>query len=109
GIWGVTAHGIAQRTREIGIRVALGAQTSQIMWLFARSTGLLLVVALLLGAAGALLAGPLLGAFLVQVGGRDPVTLVAVATLLATVALAASLIPARRASRLDPVTALRRD
>lgn len=109
GIWGVTAHGIAQRTREIGIRVALGARSSQIVWLFARSTGALLAIGLLIGGAGALLAGPLLSAFLVGVTGRDPLTLVTVAALLSTVALAAAVIPARRASRVDPVAALRRD
>jgi putative ABC transport system permease protein len=109
GIWGVTAHAITQRQREIGVRIALGARTSQIVWLFARGTGGLVALGLALGAAGALMTGPLLGSFLVQTDARDPLTLVAVAALLAAVALAASLIPARRASRLDPVSVLRRD
>ena len=109
GIWGVTAHGITQRRREIGVRIALGARSSQIVWLFARGTGALVALGLALGAAGALMTGPLLRSFLVQTDARDPFTLLTVAALLSAVALAAALIPARRASRLDPVAALRRD
>jgi putative ABC transport system permease protein len=109
GIWGVTAHGVAQRTHEIGVRIALGARPSQVTWLFLRRTSVLLATGLALGLAAALITGRLLRAFLIQIDAADPLTLAAVVGLLAAVALTASLVPARRAARPDPVTALRRE
>jgi putative ABC transport system permease protein len=109
GLFALTAYGVAQRTHEIGIRMALGAQAAQVAWLFVRRTLLQLVLGLTLGLAGALAIGQLLQAFLVGVGARDPVTLASVVVLLSVVSLAASFLPARRASRLDPMVALRHE
>jgi putative ABC transport system permease protein len=107
GIYGVTAYSVAQRTREIGVRVALGARTSNVWWLVTRRAAIQLGVGLLFGTAGALGMGQVLQSVLFSVSGRDPVTLIAVAALLVMTALAACVGPARRATRLDPVAALR--
>jgi putative ABC transport system permease protein len=107
GVYALTAYGVAQRTQEIGVRMALGAQARQVMWLCLRRTTIHLAGGLALGVFGALATGQLLQSFLVETSPRDPLTLVAVAALLAIVAIAASWIPSRRAARLDPVVALR--
>ena len=109
GLYTLTAHGVAQRTREIGVRMALGAKARQVMWLFVRQTLTLLLVGLGLGLAGALATTRLLIAFLGDISPRDPATVVTVAVLLSTVALAAGLGPARRAARIDPAITLRTD
>ncbi len=109
GLYALTAHGVAQRTLEVGLRMALGAQTSQIAWLFIRQTFVRLAVGLTIGTAGALATGRLLQSFLVQTGPRDPLTMVSVAVILIVVSLTASFLPARRAWRLDPVVALRHE
>ena len=109
GIYGVVAYVAAQRTREIGIRMALGAQTGDVHRLFFRH-GLLLTgagIALGMGAALALTRG--MSALLFGVTATDPLTYVAVAVSLATVALLATSLPARRAARVDPIVALRAD
>jgi putative ABC transport system permease protein len=108
-LYALTAHDVARRRHEIGIRGALGAQTSQVVWLFMRSTMLALGVGLGLGLGGALAGGKLLQAFLVHTGARDPITLVTVAALLIMVSMAATIFPAWHAARLDPAQALRRD
>ena len=107
GVYALTAYGVAQRTQEIGIRMALGAQASHVTWLFLRRTAAHLAIGLALGLLGALAAGQLLRTFLVDTHPRDPLTLAGVVMLLALVGLAACLIPARRAVLLDPVAALR--
>ena len=107
GLYGVTAHSVVERTNEIGIRMALGAHSSEVAWLFVKRTLAELAVGVPLGLAGALATGQLLRRFLVNTPARDPVTLVVVALLLVAVALLASLLPARRAARIDPVLALR--
>jgi predicted permease len=107
GLYGVTAYAVTQRTREIGLRVALGARVSQVVWLFVRRAVAPLAAGLAIGLAGAVAVGRLLRSFLVQTASTDPVTLIAVAVLLVSVAVAACLLPARRATRLDPVAALR--
>jgi putative ABC transport system permease protein len=107
GVYALTAYGVAQRTQEIGVRMALGAQAPQVMWLFLRRTTIHLAVGLALGVFGALATGQLLQSFLVETSARDPLTLVTVAALLVVVAIAASWIPSRRAARLDPMVALR--
>ena len=109
GLYALTAHGVAQRTREIGVRVALGARTTQVIWLFVRQTLVLLMAGLLLGVAGALATSRMLAAFLGDIDPRDPLTLVTVAAILAVVAVVAGLGPARRAARVDPMSALRAD
>jgi len=107
GLYGVTAHSVVERANEIGIRMALGAHSSEVAWLFVRRTLAQLAVNVPLGLAGALATGQLLRRFLVNTPARDPLTLAAVALLLVVVALIASLLPARRAARIDPVLALR--
>jgi predicted permease len=109
GLYAVTAYSVTQRTQEIGVRMALGAQAKQVMWLFLRRAFFQLAIGLTIGIAGAFGAGKILEStrLLIQINARDPVTLVTIAALLAAVALAACLWPARRATRLDPLVALR--
>jgi putative ABC transport system permease protein len=109
GLAAITAHGVVQRTQEIGIRVALGARRSDVLWLFLRRTLVLLTIGLSLGLMGALAIGQLLMGYIVRTSPRDPLTLAVVTASLATVALAASLLPVRRATRIDPALTLRAD
>jgi putative ABC transport system permease protein len=109
GVFALTAHGVAQRTQEIGVRMALGAQAREVVWLFMRRTILHLAIGLAVGLGGALAMGRLLQTFPGQVSPRDPITLTIVTTLLVLVAGAATMLPARRAARVDPVVALRTD
>jgi putative ABC transport system permease protein len=107
GLYAVTAYSVTQRTQEIGVRMALGAQADQVLWLFLRQAVLKLGMGLAIGLAGALGVGILLRTFLVGTGSRDPLTLASIALMLAAVSLGACYWPARRATRLDPVRALR--
>lgn len=108
GIYGVLAYQVAQRTREIGIRLALGSDASRIFRLvLGEGTGLL-AIGLLLGTAGAFSIRGALESQLYGVGAMDPLVLVSVAAILGLVALAACAAPARRAARIDPLTALSR-
>jgi predicted permease len=107
GLYGVMAHGVARRTNEIGIRMALGARGGNIAWMILRETLYLVVAGLVIGIPGALLGARLISAQLFGMSPTDPVTLVAAAVILALVALLAGYLPARRASRVNPLTALR--
>jgi predicted permease len=107
GIYGVTAYAVTQRTREIGVRVALGAQRSHVLTLVLRQGLVLAGIGVVAGALVALAAARLIQGLLYGVGSADVVALGGAATLLALAALVASWIPARRAARLDPVIALR--
>jgi predicted permease len=107
GLYGVTAHAVTERTREAGVRVALGATSRQVMQTFLAESLRLAGIGLAIGALGALAIGGLLASQLYGVGGRDPLTLVGTALLLALVAAVATYLPARRATRVDPVIALR--
>jgi putative ABC transport system permease protein len=107
GLYAVTAYSVTQRSQEVGVRMALGAQRGEVVWLFVRGALMPLGVGLVAGIAGALALGPLLRAFLVQTSPSDPATLAAVAGMLIVVAGTASVLPARRATRVDPVIALR--
>ena len=109
GLYAVTAYSVRQRTQEIGIRTALGAQSSQVMWLFVRRALVHLAVGLTIGVAGAVGVGSIFEAadLLVHINGRDPVTIGSIALLLVVVSLTASIWPAMRATKLDPVNALR--
>ena len=111
GLYAVTAYAVSQRTQEIGIRMALGAQRNDVSWLFFRGSFNQIGIGLSLGIAGAFGVGQLFSStdLLIQTSSRDPITIGGVAILLATVAIAASIIPAKRATRLDPLIALRRD
>jgi predicted permease len=107
GLYALTAHGVAQRTQEIGLCMALGASRRRILWTVVRGALARLAVGLVLGFWGALSVGRLFQAFLVEVSPRDAATLAMVTAVLVVVSLFASLIPARRAARIDPMAALR--
>ena len=109
GLYGVVAYTVSQRTREIGLRMALGASQARIRGMVARLTMGAVALGLTLGTVGAVAFAPVLGRFLYGMDPVDPVTFVGVALLLAVVALAASYLPARRASRMDPMWALRHE
>ena len=109
GVYGVIGYMVTERTREIGIRMALGAQPGRVLTMVVSRALLLTMGGIALGAAGALALTGLMTKLLFDVKPADPVTFAAVAALLALVALAASLGPARRATRVDPVLALRTD
>jgi putative ABC transport system permease protein len=107
GIYGVVAYSVAERTHEIGIRVALGAGRGNVVGMVLRRLFVLLVPGVVVGIAGALATTRVLASLLFEVRPNDPATLAAVALLLAAVAAVAGLVPARRASRVDPLVALR--
>jgi putative ABC transport system permease protein len=107
GLYGVMAYSVAQRTQEIGVRVALGAGPAQVLGLIARESGALLGVGLSLGAFGALGATRLLSGLLFGIGTADPAAFAGAAALLALAAALATWVPARRATGVDPVVALR--
>jgi len=109
GLYAVTAYATAQRTREIGIRVALGSSPSQIAWLVVERAARQLAIGLVLGTAGALAIGQLLRGLLIGVTPTDPTTLFGVIALLIAVMAGASYIPARRAMQVNTVVALRND
>jgi hypothetical protein len=109
GLYALTAHGVAERTREVGIRMALGARSMQVLWLFVRRAVVQLALGLIIGLAGALTVGQLLQSFLIETDAQDPMTFLLVAALLVVVSMAACVFPARRATRLDPAIALRHD
>jgi putative ABC transport system permease protein len=107
GIYGVIAYGVAQRTREIGIRMALGARPADVRRMLLLEGGRLAAAGVAVGLFGSILLTHAMSALLYGVGPRDPMTLASVPAVLAAVALAATFFPARRASRVDPTTALR--
>jgi predicted permease len=109
GLYAVIAHGVTRRTQEIGIRVALGAQSPQVVWLVVRRTFVHVAIGLVVGLAGAIVVGRLLEQFLVRTAPTDPLALGLVSVLLFVVATTASVWPARRAARIDPVVALRHE
>lgn len=107
GIYGVTSYAVTRRTREIGIRVALGAGQSQVLRLLLMNGVRLSAAGIVLGLLLAAAASQLLGSLLLGIGGLDPVTFTAAATLFVLISLAATYIPSRRALRVDPMVALR--
>lgn len=107
GLYGVIAYSVAQRTAELGIRRALGAQSGDILWLVMGRGLVLTLLGVALGVGGALALARLMKGFLFGIGATDPATFAGVALLFVLVSLAASFVPARRATRIDPMTALR--
>ncbi|MBZ5499087.1 MAG: ABC transporter permease [Acidobacteriia bacterium] len=109
GIYGVISYSVSQRQNEIGIRMALGAKPGEVMRMVLRQGLLLVAIGVLLGIAGALATNRALSNMLYGVRPTDPLTLLAVSLVLAAVALAACFLPAHRATRIDPLLALRKE
>ena len=109
GIYGVLAYAVGQRTQEIGIRMALGAERGAVLRMVLRRGIVLAAIGIVLGLAGAAGLTRYLSGMLYDLTPLDPPTYAAVAILFATVALIASYLPARRATQVDPVVALRHD
>jgi ABC-type lipoprotein release transport system permease subunit len=101
------AYAVRRRTQEIAVRMALGAQAAQVRWLFLKTGAWVITAGVILGVPAALVVGRLLQNTFVRTEARDPLTLVVTVVLLAIVALVASIVPARRATRLEPTAALR--
>jgi len=109
GLYGVLAYAVGQRTREIGIRLALGAKRGEVLRMVMAQAGRLAVVGVGIGLIAAVLASRVLRSQLFEIAPTDAITYVAVAGALLLVSLIASWIPARRAARIDPLAALRHD
>ena len=107
GLYGVISYAVSVRTREIGIRLALGADSTNVRALVVREGLLLTAVGLAVGLAGALLATPVLQSQLINLPANDPATFTGVSVLLIAIALVASYVPARRATRINPIATLR--
>jgi len=107
GISGVIAYSVSQRTQEIGVRIAIGAQRRDVLRMVMGGAVRLAALGVALGLCGALLGAQLLSAQLYGVSSRDPISYAGISLLLSLVALAASILPAMRATRLDPMSALR--
>ena len=107
GIYGVMSYAVAARTQEMGVRLAIGAQRRDVIWLVMRQVIKLSIVGLTIGIVGLLFVSQALESLLFGVRAADPLTIAAVTLILATVALAAAWAPASRASNVDPIEALR--
>src|SRR5690606_4381425 len=107
GVYGIVAFGVAQRTREIGIRMAMGARTGDVLRLVLREGAVLAAVGAAAGTLGAWMLARVLAGLVYGVSPRDPVAFVLAPAVLIAIALLATLVPARRATRVDPVEALR--
>ena len=107
GIGGVIATSVTQRTREFGLRMALGAHRGTVLTMVLRQGLTLVAIGLVFGIAGALAAGRVLSAYLYQTAPRDPLIIAAVAAVFIIAGVLACLIPARRATTVDPLIALR--
>jgi len=107
GLYGVLAYTVAQRTREIGLRMALGADPARVRRMVLRQVAIMTVVGAVVGLGAATYLGQLAQSLLYELQAHDPVVLTTATVLLAVVALAAGLIPAQRAARVQPMQALR--
>jgi len=107
GVFGVTAYSVSQRTHEVGIRMALGAKPASVLGMILRQEMSACLIGIAVGVGGALSIASLLESLLFGVTTRDSVTLIVAAVTLLLVTMIACLIPAQRATRVDPVTALR--
>jgi len=109
GLYGLMAYSVTRRTNEIGIRMALGAQRAQVTWLVLRETLLLVAIGVAIGVPAAIMATRLISSILFGVMPTDPTTYGVAVSILLLVAGLAGYVPARKASRIDPIVALRYD
>jgi ABC-type antimicrobial peptide transport system permease subunit len=109
GVYGVISYNAGQRTREIGIRIALGAQPGNVLGLVLRQGIHMATAGAIIGVLGSLALARLLKSELFEISPADPLTLIGVSALMLLVALAACYLPARRATRIDPLEALRQE
>jgi putative ABC transport system permease protein len=107
GIAGLIAFTVSQRTRELGIRMALGAASGTVLWMVVRRGIALVLIGLAAGTAGALVLTRFIGSWLYDVKPTDPMTFIAIALVFVSTAALAAYVPARRAARVDPLIALR--
>jgi ABC-type antimicrobial peptide transport system permease subunit len=107
GLYGVLSYSVAGRTREIGVRMALGARRSSVLGMILREAGKLVLLGIVIGIPAALLSSRLFSSMLFGLSRTDPVAMAVVIAILAAIALIASFIPARRATKVDPMVALR--
>jgi ABC-type antimicrobial peptide transport system permease subunit len=107
GIYGVIAYAVTQRAQEIGVRVAIGAGRWDVAWLFLRKGLAQIAIALVIGLPASIALGLVARFQLVEIEPTDPITMVSITVVLIAVALVACVVPARKASRVDPVIALR--
>jgi ABC-type antimicrobial peptide transport system permease subunit len=109
GLYGVLSYSVAQRTREIGVRMALGADGARVRLMVLRQVGMMLLVGGIIGVGASLALGRAARSLLFELEGHDPGAMVMAVVLLAIVALVAAFVPARRAAQVDPMHALRYD
>jgi putative ABC transport system permease protein len=109
GIYGVISHNVAQRTREIGIRMALGAERWDVLKMVLKEGAILTAAGVLIGLTGALALSRVVRSLLYGVNGSDPITFVLVAVLVSLAATLAAYLPSRRATRVDPTVALKQE
>jgi ABC-type antimicrobial peptide transport system permease subunit len=107
GLYGVMTYAVARRTREIGVRIALGAQRVAVLKMVLRDAAILLGIGIVLGIAAAVASASVLQSMLYGIGSRDPLVLSVVCVAVAIAGVAAAYIPARRAAKVDPIEALR--
>ena len=107
GLYAVMAYSVTQRTSEIGVRMALGANGGHVSWLVLRRGLFQTTLGISIGLLGAFFLSKVMSSLLVDITARDPITFVAITVVLASVSIAACLLPARRATRVDPLVALR--
>jgi predicted lysophospholipase L1 biosynthesis ABC-type transport system permease subunit len=107
GLYSAMAYAVRRRTQEIAVRMALGAQATQVRWLFLKTGAWIIIAGVILGVPAALVVGRMLQNTFVRTEARDAMTLIVTVALLTIVALVASIVPARRATRLEPTAALR--
>ncbi|MEK7829522.1 MAG: FtsX-like permease family protein [Acidobacteriota bacterium] len=109
GIYSVISYSVTQRTQEIGIRMALGAKPGDVIRLIVRQGMMLVLAGVIAGIVGAVAAARAISSLLYETKATDPATLAAIALLLTVVALLACYLPARRAAKIDPISALRHE
>jgi putative ABC transport system permease protein len=107
GVYGVIAYSVSQRTQEIGVRVALGAQSSDVIRMVVRGGAMLALMGIAIGLVGAFAVTRVIASLLFDVSATDTLSFVGVTVFLGAIAIIASYVPARRATRVDPLTALR--